>query len=402
MKKLIPFLIVHLVGALCNPQQAVALTTIEVVAKAKPCVVTIVMSSSKHDGASGGTGFFIAKDRIITAYHIQDGDWDQISVHDLAGTKIDVSPDCTYGNGDKDIDLVILKSTDGKDHPYLSFAIGVPLEGENVIAVGNPQGLTGTVSTGIVSAIRKNGNLIQFTAPVSNGSSGCPILDEDGNVIGLADWIRVSDGKEVAENLNFAIGAPVLKMALANDGIGFTGPVVQAQPAPSAQTAQPTASKFEVPTQFGNTRQGKDGSTLTTVLREDPAWGEISAPVVVYLYASDKGTRADGLFMTKLTFFYDLKDCTYEQAWAKDQAYAKHWPHQSTTIDYAHISVERVNWTGTTCYWVLIPIDWTVSNSHQSKNGHTVVAAYVVPGVHTGTHNPDYFIRALGNVKTSV
>jgi S1-C subfamily serine protease len=82
-----------------------------------------------------------------------------------------------------------------------------------VLVIGNPEGLTGTVSDGIISAFRKNGAMIQFTAPVSPGSSGSPVLDpESGNVIGIAHAIR----KE-RQNLNFAISVDAAKVAITKD-----------------------------------------------------------------------------------------------------------------------------------------------------------------------------------------
>jgi hypothetical protein len=53
-----------------------------------------------------------------------------------------------------------------------------------VIVIGNPTGLTGTVSDGIISAFRENRSLIQITAPIFHGSSGSPAIDETGHVIG--------------------------------------------------------------------------------------------------------------------------------------------------------------------------------------------------------------------------
>jgi Trypsin-like peptidase domain len=78
-------------------------------------------------------------------------------------------------------------------------------EGDKVIVIGNPAGLTGTVSDGIVSGFRKNRlyvPLIQITAPISPGSSGSPVLDENGEVIGVAT-LTSNQG----QNLNFAIAS---------------------------------------------------------------------------------------------------------------------------------------------------------------------------------------------------
>jgi tetratricopeptide (TPR) repeat protein len=79
----------------------------------------------------------------------------------------------------------------------------LPTEGDRVFVVGNPRGLEWSVSDGIVASIRENedsGKLIQITAPISPGSSGSPVIDSQGRVIGVAT-LTLSNG----QNLNFAI-----------------------------------------------------------------------------------------------------------------------------------------------------------------------------------------------------
>ncbi len=83
------------------------------------------------------------------------------------------------------------------------------VEGQKVLVIGNPEGLQGTVSDGIISAFRDNGTYIQITAPVSPGSSGSPVLDEAGQVIGMATLVY-----REGQNLNFAISADRIKYYL--------------------------------------------------------------------------------------------------------------------------------------------------------------------------------------------
>ena len=84
--------------------------------------------------------------------------------------------------------------------------------GQDVYAVGNPEGLLGTFSPGIISAIRPEGNslvagkVLQITAPISPGSSGGPVLDSNAKVIGIAVGGHIS-----GQNLNFAIPVNYLK-----------------------------------------------------------------------------------------------------------------------------------------------------------------------------------------------
>lgn len=88
---------------------------------------------------------------------------------------------------------------------------GLPLAGSGSVAVGdavlvagNPKGLEATFSRGIVSAIRSNPDVIQIDAPISAGSSGGPVVNESGEVIGVA-----TSSLTQGQNLNFA--APLFK-----------------------------------------------------------------------------------------------------------------------------------------------------------------------------------------------
>jgi tetratricopeptide (TPR) repeat protein len=79
----------------------------------------------------------------------------------------------------------------------------VPSEGQDIVVIGNPLGLESTVSAGIVSAVRDIpafGKILQITAPISPGSSGSPVINSKGEVIGVATLI-VTKG----QNLNFAV-----------------------------------------------------------------------------------------------------------------------------------------------------------------------------------------------------
>jgi trypsin-like peptidase len=78
-----------------------------------------------------------------------------------------------------------------------------------VLVIGNPEGLEGTVSEGIISAFRENRSLIQITAPISHGSSGSPVIDESGQVLGIA-----KGGFEDGQNLNLAISSEAIRVAV--------------------------------------------------------------------------------------------------------------------------------------------------------------------------------------------
>jgi S1-C subfamily serine protease len=96
------------------------------------------------------------------------------------------------------------------DVPFLKLGRSIDnVEGERVIVIGNPTGLTGSVSDGLISAFREGRSHIQITAPISQGSSGSPVMDEMGEVIGVATL-----GNTQGQNSNFAIAVEKVSAAL--------------------------------------------------------------------------------------------------------------------------------------------------------------------------------------------
>ena len=135
-------------------------------------------------------------------------------------------------------DLALLK-IDGKDLPYVKFgnSQGVRV-GDWAIAIGNPFGLGGTVTAGIISALHRNiqsgqyDRYIQTDAAINQGNSGGPLFDIDGNVIGINTAIFSTSGGNVG--LGFAIPAeqarPVIDQLKAGTGVkrGYLGVQIQA------------------------------------------------------------------------------------------------------------------------------------------------------------------------------
>lgn len=89
-----------------------------------------------------------------------------------------------------------------------------PEIGEKIYAIGNPKGLSGTISEGIVSGLRSDGEskLIQITAPISPGSSGGPVINNEGEVVGVTVGTIAS-----GQNLNFAIPSSLVRVLINND-----------------------------------------------------------------------------------------------------------------------------------------------------------------------------------------
>jgi hypothetical protein len=155
-----------------------------------------------------GSGFFVRDNVIASNFHVVEGASrgyakliGEKTKHDITGL---VGVDTVH-------DLVLLNVTDAKS-PSLPFADSRQAAvGDEVFAVGNPQGLEGTFSQGIVSSIRdvESETLLQITAPISPGSSGGPVLNSEGKVIGIA--AATFNG---GQNLNFAVPANYLASLL--------------------------------------------------------------------------------------------------------------------------------------------------------------------------------------------
>ena len=185
-----------------------AQTAQEIAKKAFKSTVLIVMEDNSGQPMSLGSGFFVRNGEIVSNLHAVKGA--SRGYVKIIGQKPKYNID-GITNIDQKRDLVILKVSAGKNST-LSIGDSDKIEvGESVFAVGNPEGLEGTFSQGIVSSIREVGSdkLLQITAPISPGSSGGPILNSKGEVIGVS----VATYRE-GQNLNFAIPSNYFKSLL--------------------------------------------------------------------------------------------------------------------------------------------------------------------------------------------
>ena len=163
-----------------------------------------------------GTGFIIdANGWIVTNFHVA-GKADSITVTLADGRKL---PAKMVG-GDEKTDLALIKVESDKPLPYVTFADATKVRvGQPVMAVGNPFGLGGTVTTGIVSARGRDihsgpfDDYIQTDAAINRGNSGGPLFDMDGHVIGINTAIFSPSGGSVG--LGFAIPSSLAEPVVA-------------------------------------------------------------------------------------------------------------------------------------------------------------------------------------------
>jgi serine protease Do len=185
-------------------------------------------------GVALGSGFIISADGyVVTNNHVVEHGGKEVTVTLDSGKEVKAKVVGT----DAKTDLALLKMEEGSDYPYVKFAKTQPRIGDWVLAIGNPFGLGGTVTAGIVSAEGRDigsgpyDQFIQIDAPINKGNSGGPTFNLKGEVVGVNTAIFSPSGGSVG--LGFAIPASTVDMIvgeLEHGGVhrGYLG--VQIQP----------------------------------------------------------------------------------------------------------------------------------------------------------------------------
>jgi tetratricopeptide (TPR) repeat protein len=172
----------------------------DLVRRIKPSAVAIETFDVRGVQLSRGSGFFIDSDRVVTNRHVIENAY-RAEVHSYNGYVYPVKGVVAV-DAEGDIAVLRVEAHAGQVRP-LSLDRTSPQEGESVVVIGNPFGLEGSVTNGIVSAVRDIptfGRIIQITAPISPGSSGSPVVNMHGQVIGVAT-LQITGG----QSINFAI-----------------------------------------------------------------------------------------------------------------------------------------------------------------------------------------------------
>jgi len=200
-----------------------ALSLPELAERTKPSVVLLTVSDASGRKLGSGTGFFISSSgQLVTNFHVVESGA-AVSATDSNGRELKILGVLAW---DRDRDLAILQAEPG-EYPALTLGDSKRVRaGDEVVVIGSPLGLSTTISTGIVSAVRETRGVlpsagdrgqrpsddafpqawgIQITAAISPGSSGSPILTPAGEVIAVAVGSR-SDG----QSLNFGIPSSAL------------------------------------------------------------------------------------------------------------------------------------------------------------------------------------------------
>jgi hypothetical protein len=176
----------------------------EIASRCSPAVVSIAVKDKSGKELGAGSGFIISDDGfIVTSFHVLESAY-KAMVEIREGERCEAY----FIKGVPSLDIALLK-IDAQNLPFLSIGDSERLvKGQSVVVLGNPAGFERSISEGIVSAIRSKDDIkiIQMTAPVSLGSSGGPVINEFGEVVGITTMASFR-----AQNLNFAIPINYLK-----------------------------------------------------------------------------------------------------------------------------------------------------------------------------------------------
>ncbi|QOR66297.1 trypsin-like peptidase domain-containing protein [Cytobacillus suaedae] len=182
--------------------------TLKDIIKFEKSVVMIYSYDENDELLAQGSGFVAGKSLLTTNYHVIEGA-QRVEVITDTGEIIEVEGVTHY---DYDLDIAFLKTKEVMNLTPLSLGTAANLEkGDSIVTIGSPEGLMNTVSTGIISGLRDfefdgfSQRFLQFTAPITYGSSGGPLFTMTGEVVGI-NTFGYGDG-----NLNFAIPIDEIK-----------------------------------------------------------------------------------------------------------------------------------------------------------------------------------------------
>ncbi|HKR00052.1 MAG TPA: trypsin-like peptidase domain-containing protein [Pyrinomonadaceae bacterium] len=204
----------------------------ELIRRVKPAVVAVITYDEKNEVQMTGSGFFIRPGQVLTNLHVIDGAHRaEIRTLDGKGKTYEASGVISV---DDEGDLAVLSVNLPPDRARaLEVAATLPEEGEKIFVIGNPLRLEGSVSDGIVSAVREVpslGEIIQITAPISHGNSGSPLFNMKGQVVGVIT-MKVTNG----QNINLALGASRLAQLKPGTLLAFADLAARNKTGPQAE-----------------------------------------------------------------------------------------------------------------------------------------------------------------------
>ena len=185
----------------------------EIYAQVRPAVVTIFRDTGDANSGQRGVGSGVVVDEfgnILTAYHVIDG-LSKVTVRFFDGTETIATVD----RQEPERDLAVIHVEKLPENVTPATLAGTVRPGDEVMAIGSPFGIEGTLTMGVVSGLNRSfvvedtgqvlTNMIQFDAAVNPGNSGGPLIDMSGRVVGIVSGIINPTNDGVFIGLGFAV-----------------------------------------------------------------------------------------------------------------------------------------------------------------------------------------------------
>jgi hypothetical protein len=232
----------------------------EIAREQSQAVVVIESLDDRGSVIGQGSGFIVTPSGcVVSNYHVVKG----ASMARIKLPNGDMYKTADVVDVDDHKDIIILKIK-GFQLPTVRLGDSDRVEsGESIVTISSPEGLTNTISTGVVSGVRRldTHRVFQITAPISHGSSGGALFDSSGAVIGIITYVFKS-----GQNINFAVP---INYARGMIGEQATNSLAKLQPPPSEQVnAAPAPSLAEnretgeqIEDQLTNAARGRLGRT---------------------------------------------------------------------------------------------------------------------------------------------
>ena len=171
----------------------------DIAEKAGPAIFLVLTQDARGNTFKQGSGFFVAREGIGMSNHHVFDEGEKWTIQLADGSRYRVAEVLSSSIA---FDFVVFRIAANESFPCLSLSEGAPRVGEDILVLGNPMGLEQTLTRGIISSLRRKvgeDDIIQIDAAISPGSSGSPVLNTRGEVIGIAT-MKI----EGCENCNFA------------------------------------------------------------------------------------------------------------------------------------------------------------------------------------------------------
>jgi serine protease Do len=273
------FAVSSLAVALSSPVAA-QIPVPRIVQRAGPAVVSLKTYDADGSELLMGSGFILTDGRIVTNAHVVEGAA-RAEVFDAEGRLMGTASHAEALS--TAVDLAVLPRL-GTPRNTVRLARHAPSVGEEVVAIGSPEGLTNTVSNGIVSAYRdvEGQRMMQITAPLSEGSSGGPVLNRRGEVVGVSVAVF-----EAGQNLNFAVPLEDIRAI-----VGSPAGIVAFAPAGAGPAAAEGAGAGELTTGRARTSTIRVGqAAIIGALQEGDAAFRGGGFFDLYTFSAHRGQR---------------------------------------------------------------------------------------------------------------